>query len=93
MYILFLSKSTLDSVINIGVRLLILGIFSSGYMLIKGGRFINFLIFLIYFFLLFSFGYVLENQIICHFKGAMLIVFAKCSRRYVYSRGYVYSGV
>ena len=36
---------TLDSGINVGVRLLILGLFSSGYVLIKGGTFINFLIF------------------------------------------------
>ena len=38
--------STLDSGINIGVRLLILGLFSSGYMLIKGGMFVNFFIFI-----------------------------------------------
>ena len=35
---------TLDSGINVGVRLLILGLFSSGYVLIKGGTFINFFI-------------------------------------------------
>ena len=31
---------TLDSGINVGVRLLIFGLFSSGYVLIKGGTFI-----------------------------------------------------
>ena len=46
---------TLDSGINVGVRLLILGLFSSGYVLIKGGMFINFFIFnfLTFFFYLF----------------------------------------
>ena len=65
---------TLDSGINVGVRLLIFGLFSSGYMLIKW--------FFFYFFLLFFFvslGYVLKNQFICHFKGG-----------YAYSRGYIY---
>ena len=38
-------QTTLDSGINVGVRLLIFGLFSSGYVLIKGGTFINFLIF------------------------------------------------
>ena len=52
--------STLDSGINVGVRLLIFGLFSSGYVLIKGGTFINFFIFLFlkYFFYFFSFSYV-----------------------------------
>ena len=50
---------TLDSGINVGVRLLIFGLFSSGYVLIKGGTFINFFIFYFsIFFLLFSFSYV-----------------------------------
>ena len=51
---------TLDSGINVGVRLLILGLFSSGYVLIKGGMFINFFIFHIFniFFNFFSFSYV-----------------------------------
>ena len=51
---------TLDSGINVGVRLLILGIFSSGYVLIKGGTFINLFIFHllnIYFYFV-SFSYV-----------------------------------
>ena len=38
-------EDTLDSGINVGVRLLIFGLFSSGYVLIKGGTFINFFIF------------------------------------------------
>ena len=44
--------TTLDSGINVGVRLLIFGIFSSGYVLIKGGTFINLFIFFpfLYFF-------------------------------------------
>ena len=40
-------------------------------MLIKGGTFIDFFIFLIFFLVFFSFGYVLENQIICHFKWGL----------------------
>ena len=43
-------KGTLDSGINVGVRLLILGLFSSGYVFIKGGKFNNFFIFLIFLF-------------------------------------------
>ena len=43
-------------------------------------------------FLYFFFAYVLKNQIICHFKatfiqGATFIVFARCSRGYVNTRG------
>ena len=38
------SSTTLDSGINVGVRLLILGLFSNGYVLIKGGTIINFFI-------------------------------------------------
>ena len=52
--------TTLDSGINVGVRLSILGIFSSGYVLIKGGTFINLFIFHllnIYFYFV-SFSYV-----------------------------------
>ena len=51
---------TLDSGINVGVRLLIFGIFSSGYVLIKGGTFINYFIFYIFniFLNFFSFSYV-----------------------------------
>ena len=45
-------------------------------MLIKGGMFINYLIiysFKHFFFTFFPLAYVLKNQIIYHFKGAMLI--------------------
>ena len=46
MFCLFTIKArTLESGINIGVRLLILGLFSTGYVLIKGAMFINFWIF------------------------------------------------
>ena len=38
--------TTLDSGINVGVRLLVLGLFSSGYVLIKGGTLIDFFYFL-----------------------------------------------
>ena len=58
---------TLDSGINVGVRLLIFRLFSSGYLLIK---------------LLFS---ILSNYLL--FQGAMFIVFSKCSKGYIYSRG------
>ena len=46
-----LCSPTLDSGINPGVCLLILGLFSSGCMLIKGGMFINFLFFKYFYFL------------------------------------------
>ena len=51
---------TVDSGINVGVCLLIFGLFSSGYVLIKGGTFINFFIFYLLniFFYFFSFSYV-----------------------------------
>ena len=48
--VFFLSR---ESRINVRVRLLILGLFSSGYVLIKGGMFINFL----NFFKIFSFTF------------------------------------
>ena len=53
-------RPTLDSGINVGVRLLIFGLFSSGYVLIKGGTFINFFIFHLFniFLNFFSFSYV-----------------------------------
>ena len=41
---------TLESGINVGVCLIIFGLFSSGYVFIKGSIFINFFIFLIFFF-------------------------------------------
>ena len=42
-----------------------LRLFSSGYVLIKGGTFI------IFFLNTLSFGYLLKNQNICHFKGGL----------------------
>jgi hypothetical protein len=42
---LYMPLGTLESGINIGVRLLIFEGFSSGYILIKGGTFIDFLFF------------------------------------------------
>ena len=45
---------TIDSGINVGVRLLIFGFFSSGYVLIKGGMFVNFFYLFKYCFLSFS---------------------------------------
>ena len=42
LWVFTLILCTLDSEINVGVRLLILWLFSSGYVLIKGGTFINF---------------------------------------------------
>ena len=41
-----------------------------GATIIQGGTFINFLIFLSFKYF-FSFGCVLKNQIICHFKGGL----------------------
>ena len=86
----FLSR---ESRINVRVRLLILGLFSSGYVLIKGGMFINFLNFFKIFSFTFFFLLVMCKKIklSVFLRGAMLIqvatfiVFAKCSRGYVYS--------
>ena len=72
---------TLDSGINVGVRLLIIGLFSSGYVLIKGGTFINFFIF------------CLLNILFTVFLSAMYkkIKMSVILRGgYAYSRGYVY---
>ena len=69
---------TLDSGINVGVRLLILGLFSSGYVLIKGGTFINFFIFLF-------FEYSFPSAM---YKKIKLLVILRGG--YAYSRGYVY---
>ena len=58
---------TLESGINVGLRLLIFELFSRGYVLIKGAVFyliLDILLFIIIFLLLFSFGYVLKIQII-----------------------------
>ena len=59
--------STLDSGINVGVCLLILLLFSSGYVLIKGIRLSTFLSFLVY-----------EIQIICYFKGGLCLFKGLC---------------
>ena len=72
---------TLDSGINIGVRLLIFWLFSRGYILIREGN--------AYFFQNVRYLMVLGMPIL----RATLNIFAKCSRSYVYSRGYVYSKV
>ena len=74
-------NTTLDSGINVGVRLLIFGIFSSGYVLIKGGTFINLFIFFSfkYFFsTFFFFSCVLENQNICYFKRGLRLFKGLC---------------
>ena len=57
---MLLILSTLDSGINVGVCLLIFGLSSSGYVLIKGGTFIKFSIFYLLniFFYFFFFSYV-----------------------------------
>ena len=95
-------RHTLESWINIVVRLLIFDGFSSGYILIKGGYIYWFLIFLKLFknfylsFPLAIFKRVKLSAIwegATFIQGAMFIDFAKCSRGYVYSRGYVFSGV
>ena len=76
--------------------------FVSGYVLIKGGTFINFFIFLFFKYFFFTFfplamckkiklSVILRRAMVI--QGAMFIVFANCSRGYVYSRGYIYSGV
>ena len=74
--------NTLDSGINVWVRLLIFGLFSSGYVLIKGDTLINFSIF------------YLLNTFFTFFPSAMykkmkLSVILRGG--YAYSRGYVYS--
>ena len=76
------SSSTLDSGINVGVRLLIFGLFSSGYVLIKGGTFINFLFF--YFLNIFFFTFFPSAM----YKKIKLLVILRGG--YAYSRGYVY---
>ena len=73
---------TLDSGINVGVRLLIFGLFSRGYVLIKGGTFINFFNFLSFKYFFFTF-----------FPSAMykkIKLFVILRGGYAYSRGYVY---
>ena len=101
--------STLDSGINIGVRLLIYGIFSMGYVLNKEGNPLKkseIMLFNVV-------GYIFSGTMFLIREGnayffqdilclmiwgmpilrATLNVFAKCSRSYVYSRGYFYSRV
>ena len=74
---------TLDSGINVGVRLLIFGLFSSGYVLIKGGTFINF------FFIFLSFKYLFFTFFpSAMYKKIKLSVILRGG--YAYSRGYVY---
>ena len=70
---------TLDSGINVGVRLLIFGLFSNGYVLIKGGTIINFFYFLDIFFACFT---------LAIYKKINLSVISRGS--YAYSMGYVY---
>ena len=77
-----LALNTLDSGINVGVRLLIFGLFSSGYVLIKGGTFINFFIFLFFKYLFFIF---FPSAM---YKKIKLLVILRGG--YAYSRGYVY---
>ena len=74
-------QSTLDSGINVGVRLLILGLFSNGYVLIKGGMIINFFIF--YFLDIFFACFTLAM-----YKKINLSVILRGG--YAYSMGYVY---
>ena len=52
---LFGQSLTLESGINVGVRLIILGLFSRGYVLIRGATFINFWIFYSFLFIFFTF--------------------------------------
>ena len=56
----FCNRRTLDSGINVGVRLLILGLFSSGYVLIKGGTFNNFFIFYLFQYCFLSFSHLAD---------------------------------
>ena len=72
---------TLDSRINVGVRLLIFGLFSSGYMLIKRGTFINFFIF----YLLNIFFPFFPSPMYKKIKWSVIL-----RGGYTYSRGYVY---
>ena len=74
---------TLDSGINVGVRLLIFGIFSSGYVLIKGGTFINLFIF-------FSFKYFFSTFFFPSAVYKKIKISVILRGGYAYSRGYVY---
>ena len=74
----FLSR---ESRINVRVRLLILGLFSSGYVLIKGGMFINFL----NFFKIFSFTFFFLLFMCKKIKLSVIL-----RGGYAYSSGYVY---
>ena len=72
---------TLDSGINVGVRLLILGLFSGAIFLLKVATVINFRNFYFFdaFFTSYLFWLCIKNQISCYFKGG-----------YAYLKGYVY---
>mgnify|MGYP001477140763 CR=1 FL=1 len=74
------SDITLDYGINVGVRLLIFELFSSGYVLIKGGTFIKFSIFYLLniFLLLFFLQLCKKNQIICYFKRGLHLFKGLC---------------
>ena len=67
--------------INVGVRLLILGLFSNGYVLIKGGTIITFFIslFFRYFFACFTLAMYKKINLSVILRGG-----------YAYSMGYVY---
>ena len=78
---LTLTQPTLDSRINIEVRLLRFGFFSRGTSLFK--RVIHKKSP--------KFCYLMKWDMF--FQGATFIVIPKCSRGYVYSRGYAYSRV
>ena len=72
---------TLESGVNVGLRLLILGLFSRGYVLIKGAKFINFwnFYFSYIFFPLAIYEIFKLSVILCGatlIQGATLIVFA-----------------
>merc|ERR1739836_45704 len=72
-------KSTLEN--SLSVQVLIFGLFSSGYVLIKGGTFINFFIF---YFLNLFFTFFPSAM----YKKIKLLVILRGG--YAYSRGYVY---
>ena len=64
--------------IKIGIRLLILRLFSSSYMLIKGVCLLTFYLLIFLNILFLSFSHVLENQIICSFKGKLCLFKGLC---------------
>ena len=76
-------NTTLDSGRNVGVRLLIFGLFSSGYVLIKGGKFIN--LFIFFFFRIFFSTFFFPSAVYKKIKISVIL-----REGYAYSRGYVY---